>query len=65
MYAPAKPAPMFSIWLMTLKNIFAVEDFVQNFYSEEEIFLFLEPPKPKLTQIYDIMTQVKKSTPKK
>ena len=47
------------------KNIFAVEDFVRNFYSEEEISRFLEPSKPKIAQIYDIMTQVKKSTPKK
>ena len=47
------------------KGIFAVEDFIRDFYSEEEIARFLEPPKPKLAQIYDIMTQVKKSTPKK
>jgi hypothetical protein len=47
------------------KDIFAVEDFVRHFYSEEEISRFLEPPKPKIAQIYDIMTQIKKSTPKK
>lgn len=51
--------------LVCWKNVFAIEDFVRNFYSEEEIARFLEPPKPKITQIYDIMTQVKKSTPKK
>ena len=47
------------------KEISAVGDFIRNFYSEEEIARFLEPPKPKLTQIYDIMTQVKKTTSKK
>lgn len=47
------------------KNIFAVEDFVRNFYSEEEKARFLEPPKPKISQIYDILMQIKKSKPKK
>jgi hypothetical protein len=47
------------------KNIFAVEEFIQNFYSEEEIARFLEPPKPKLAQIYDLMIQAKKTTSKK
>jgi hypothetical protein len=47
------------------KTVFAVEDFVRSFYTEEEITRFLEPPKPKLTQILDILTQVQKSNPKK
>jgi hypothetical protein len=47
------------------KNIFEVEEFIQNFYSEEEIALFLEPPKPKLAQIYEIMTKAKKPSPKR
>lgn len=47
------------------KNVFAVEDFVNSFYSQEEISLFLRPPEPKLTQIYEIMTKAKKSSPKK
>ena len=47
------------------KNIFSIENFVQNFYSEEEIARCLEPPKPKLAQIDEIKTRVKKSTPKK
>ncbi len=47
------------------KNVFAVEDFVNSFYSQEEISLFLRPPKPKLTQIYEIMEKAKKSSPKK
>jgi hypothetical protein len=47
------------------KNIFAVEEFVQKFYSAEEISRFLEPPKPKLAQIYEMMTRAKNSNPKK
>jgi hypothetical protein len=47
------------------KDIFAVKDFVQHFYSKEEISFFLEPPKPKLAQIFEIMTKAKKSTQKK
>jgi len=47
------------------KNVFAVEDFINFFYSQEEISQFLEPPKPKLTQIYEIMKKAKKSSPNK
>lgn len=47
------------------KNVFAVDDFVSRFYTKEEIALFLVPPKPKLTQIYEIMTKAKKTSPKK
>jgi hypothetical protein len=46
------------------KTIFPVEDFVKTFYSQEEITLFLSPPKPKLTQIYEIMAKAKKISPK-
>jgi len=47
------------------KNVFPVEDFVNHFYSKEEISLFLEPPKPKLAQIFEIMEKAKKSPSKK
>jgi len=44
------------------KNIFPVKDFMQNFYSEDEIKSFLSPPGPKIQQIYDSM--VKATEPK-
>jgi len=47
------------------KNIFAIEEFVDLHFSKEEISFFLEPPKPKLAQIFEIMTKAKESIPKK
>lgn len=37
------------------KGLFPVEDFVRIHFSEEEIASFLQPPKPKLVQIYELM----------
>lgn len=47
------------------RNSFAVTEFVCRHYTREEISCFLEPPKPKLAQIYEIMTKAKESTPQK
>ncbi|MGD2295493.1 MAG: hypothetical protein PVF22_06620 [Candidatus Aminicenantes bacterium] len=47
------------------KDIFPVEDFIQNYYSKEEIQFFLQPPKPKILQIYDSMIKSSKSDDKK
>jgi hypothetical protein len=35
------------------QSVFPVEEFIRNFYSEEEIKAFLQPAKPKILQIYD------------
>lgn len=47
------------------KNIFAITEFVDRHYSKEEISFFLQPPKPKLAQIFEIMTEAKESITKK
>jgi hypothetical protein len=47
------------------KGVFPIQDFIEHFYSEEEIARFLEPPKPKLAQIFEIMEKAKKSSSKK
>jgi hypothetical protein len=47
------------------KEVFPVENFVNKFFSKEEISLFLESPKPKIAQIFEIMEKAKKSSSKK
>jgi len=46
-------------------DIFSVEEWVQDFYTEGEIDLFLQPAKPKILQIYDSMIKASGSKRKK
>jgi hypothetical protein len=46
-------------------DIFSVEEWVQDFYTEGEIDLFLQPAKPKILQIYDSMLKASGSERKK
>ncbi len=47
------------------KEMFEVEDWIQNSYSKEEIDFFLQPAKPKILQIYDSMLKASGSQRKK
>jgi hypothetical protein len=47
------------------KEVFKVDKFIQQHYSQTEIEIFLNPPEPKLTQIYDLMKKAAKTVPKK
>ena len=47
------------------KDVFAIEEWVRAFYSEEEIALFLQPTKPKILQIYESMLKASESDKKK
>ena len=47
------------------KDVFAIEEWVRAFYSEEEIAFFLQPAKPKILQIYDSMLKATGSDKKK
>ncbi len=47
------------------KEMFEVEDWIQNSYSKEEIEFFLQPAKPKILQIYDSMLKASGSERKK
>ncbi len=46
-------------------EVFAVEDYIQNSYSKEEIAFILQPAKPKILQIYDSMIKAIESKEKK
>lgn len=46
-------------------DVFAIEEWVRTFYSEEEITSFLQPAKPKILQIYDVMQNVAAKEKKK
>jgi hypothetical protein len=39
------------------QSVFPVEEFIRNFYLEEEIRAFLQPAKPKILQIYDSLVK--------
>lgn len=46
-------------------DVFAVEEWVRDFYTEEEINFFLQPAKPKILQIYDTLLKASGSKSKK
>ena len=41
-------------------NLFQIKDYIDKHYSKEKIRYFSKPSKPKIEQIYDIITKVKK-----
>ncbi len=46
-------------------DVFSVEEWVRDFYTEEEINFFLQPAKSKILQIYDSMLKASGSERKK
>lgn len=51
---------IFDCWHET----FAVDDFIREHYSEEQIQLILAPPKPKMTSLLELIQQAQKNAPK-
>ncbi len=47
------------------KDIVPIDIFIRENFTDDEIAIFLAPPKPKLTQIYELMKLAEKSGDKK
>jgi hypothetical protein len=47
------------------KNIFPVNEFIKQNYSEDEIALIFKPVQPKLVQIFELMKKAKENVKSK